>query len=352
MSGGQMLTKPFTFSTTPQNQLRTEPVKHDNIMRRDSRSLLNGKKSLWVPRPVILEIPGSQNLGKQVTLAVNTAYLSSRRRTLFSAYDGQKVSGDKRIMMFEVRQFPDDKSSFIRFWYSGGSKLEVPGKKLREMMAKGKKHHFALTWNDGITKIYIDGQEVASGGVKGLGDLRFDLGNLRFGEDYPPAHLLDNPFIGYADDILVLKRALSPAEVKQLAENGAETVVKTDSDSGMLYTMEGGDQYQLADRLTHDGAQNAVFAKPEGAWANTMLLLNVSTSAAGSVRCEIRDEQGKPVPGYTFKDCDLICGDKIEWPVTWNGSGELKQFAGKVIRLCFELKDADLYAMRFGQPEK
>jgi hypothetical protein len=83
-----------------------------------------------------------------------------------------------------------------------------------------------------------------------------------------------------------------------------------------------------------------------------MLLLNISTSAAGSARCELQDENDKAIPGYSMKDCDLIRADEIEYPVTWNGKAELKQFAGKAVKLCFELKDADLYAIRFGQPEE
>ena len=82
-----------------------------------------------------------------------------------------------------------------------------------------------------------------------------------------------------------------------------------------------------------------------------MLLLNVATSAAGNVRCEIQDAQGKPLPGFALDDCDPIVADQIECAVSWNGEPELKHLASTPIRLRFELRDADLYAIRFGQPE-
>ena len=83
-----------------------------------------------------------------------------------------------------------------------------------------------------------------------------------------------------------------------------------------------------------------------------MLLLNVATSAAGSVRCELQDANGTPIPGFTMDQCDTLFGDNLERIVSWNGGqAELKSLAGKPIRLRLELKDADVYAFRFGQPE-
>jgi len=77
------------------------------------------------------------------------------------------------------------------------------------------------------------------------------------------------------------------------------------------------------------------------------LVLNLSTSAAGSVRVEIQGSDGKPVPGYALADCLEIFGDSLERPVAWKAGGDLSKLAGQPIRLRFELKDADLYSMRF-----
>lgn len=78
------------------------------------------------------------------------------------------------------------------------------------------------------------------------------------------------------------------------------------------------------------------------------LTLNLSTSAAGSLRAELRDASGTPLPGYSLADCDEIAGDSIERTVTWKGSPDLSRLTGKPVRVRFAMRDADLYSLRFG----
>jgi hypothetical protein len=77
------------------------------------------------------------------------------------------------------------------------------------------------------------------------------------------------------------------------------------------------------------------------------LVLNVSTSAGGSVRIELQDEMGKPIPGCALADCDEIVADSIERPVTWNDKADVSRLAGKPLRVRFQLKDADVFSMQF-----
>ncbi len=77
------------------------------------------------------------------------------------------------------------------------------------------------------------------------------------------------------------------------------------------------------------------------------LQINFSTSAAGSVRVEIQDAEGRPVPGFTLADCPEIFGDELARVVTWKAGPDLGKLAGRPIRLRFVLSDADLYALRF-----
>jgi len=77
------------------------------------------------------------------------------------------------------------------------------------------------------------------------------------------------------------------------------------------------------------------------------LVINYSTSAVGSVRVEIKGKDGKSIPGFTLDDCPEIYGDEIEKVVNWKSSSDLNSLAGKVIRLRFVLKDADLYSICF-----
>ena len=82
----------------------------------------------------------------------------------------------------------------------------------------------------------------------------------------------------------------------------------------------------------------------------TRLLLNVSTSGAGFVRCEIRDEDGKPYPGYSLGDSVEVFGDEIDLPMAWKKScTDVSSLAGKTVVLHFSMKDADLYSYRFGE---
>lgn len=77
------------------------------------------------------------------------------------------------------------------------------------------------------------------------------------------------------------------------------------------------------------------------------LEVNFSTSAAGSLRVELQDTDGKPIEGFSLADCPEIFGDSLNRTVSWKTDRALSALAGKPIRLLFELKDGDLYSFRF-----
>ena len=77
------------------------------------------------------------------------------------------------------------------------------------------------------------------------------------------------------------------------------------------------------------------------------LVLNTSTSAAGSVRVEIQSPTGEPVAGYALEDSMEIVGDEIERVAAWENGVDVSSLAGQPVRLRFVLKDADLYSIRF-----
>jgi hypothetical protein len=77
------------------------------------------------------------------------------------------------------------------------------------------------------------------------------------------------------------------------------------------------------------------------------LVINYSTSAAGSLRVEIQDTEGKPIEGFTLEDCHEIFGDQLERAVSWKADSDMSRLAGRPVRLRFVLKDADLYSIRF-----
>jgi len=82
-------------------------------------------------------------------------------------------------------------------------------------------------------------------------------------------------------------------------------------------------------------------------FSGQQLLINYSTSAVGSVRVEVQDESGRPIPGFALADCPGIYGDEIEHVVAWKAGSDLSALAGKPARLRFVMTDADLYSLRF-----
>ncbi|HSW46416.1 MAG TPA: hypothetical protein VLM89_12680 [Phycisphaerae bacterium] len=77
------------------------------------------------------------------------------------------------------------------------------------------------------------------------------------------------------------------------------------------------------------------------------LVINFATSAPGSVKVEIQDASGKPIPGYALADCIEFWGDEIERIVAWKGGTDVSKLSGKPVRLRFAMHDADLYSIRF-----
>ncbi len=93
------------------------------------------------------------------------------------------------------------------------------------------------------------------------------------------------------------------------------------------------------------------------------LELNFSSSVAGSIRVEIQDEWGKPIPGFRLEDCDEIFGDQLDRLVSWRrGHKEVlspegkeipnkptgfgRALRGQIVRFHFVMKAADLYSFR------
>ena len=77
------------------------------------------------------------------------------------------------------------------------------------------------------------------------------------------------------------------------------------------------------------------------------LVLNFSTSAAGSIRVEVQDAIGLPIDGFRMSDCHEVFGDALERVVSWKGAGDPGDLAGRPVRLRISMRDADLYSLRF-----
>jgi hypothetical protein len=98
------------------------------------------------------------------------------------------------------------------------------------------------------------------------------------------------------------------------------------------------------------GADEGEFVTKPLTFEGHRLNCNFATSAGGSIKVEILDTEGKPVPGFSLADCTPLVGDSIEQSFTWPKSGPeaLKSLNGKPVRLRFVMLEANLYAIRFG----
>jgi len=77
------------------------------------------------------------------------------------------------------------------------------------------------------------------------------------------------------------------------------------------------------------------------------LTVNYATSAAGSLRVEIQDGSGVPIPGFTLEDAVEYYGDATDQALSWVGGAAVQPLAGKAVRLRFVLRDGDVYAFQF-----
>lgn len=92
-----------------------------------------------------------------------------------------------------------------------------------------------------------------------------------------------------------------------------------------------------------------------GGWLETpalrfkgrQLRLNVDTGAMGTAFVELRDADGRPIPGFALQECEEIAGNYIDQTVYWKGNKELSALAGTPIKLYFKLSRAKLFAFQF-----
>jgi hypothetical protein len=77
------------------------------------------------------------------------------------------------------------------------------------------------------------------------------------------------------------------------------------------------------------------------------LVVNFASSAAGSLRVELQDADGKPFDGFGLEDCPEVFGDSLERVIVWKAGSDIHKLAGQPVRLRVALKDADLYSFQF-----
>ena len=82
-------------------------------------------------------------------------------------------------------------------------------------------------------------------------------------------------------------------------------------------------------------------------FSGSRLVINYSTSSVGSIRVEVLDESGRPLPGFSLEDCDEMIGDEVNRTVSWKTKTDLATLTGRAVYLRFAMIDADLYTLQF-----
>ena len=72
------------------------------------------------------------------------------------------------------------------------------------------------------------------------------------------------------------------------------------------------------------------------------LVINFATQPGGSLRVHLESEVGE-----ALASSQQLSGDAIAQVVNWQGDTDLGQYAGRPVRLRFEMKDSDLYSIQF-----
>ncbi|MFH1008952.1 MAG: hypothetical protein V1800_15875 [Candidatus Latescibacterota bacterium] len=91
----------------------------------------------------------------------------------------------------------------------------------------------------------------------------------------------------------------------------------------------------------------AEFTTPVVTFSGAHLKLNANCSALGEIWVEIRDEQNRPIPGYTLSESISVERNHIAAPVFWKERENVGELMGRPVRLHIVLRACKLYAFQF-----
>lgn len=98
----------------------------------------------------------------------------------------------------------------------------------------------------------------------------------------------------------------------------------------------------------HFNGSGGRLTTPKFRFEGGRLSLNIATGAYGGFQAEFRDENGTPVPGYTFADSYEECGDSLDMIARWKEHGpDVRPLEGKIVQLEIYARNCDLYSLCF-----
>lgn len=99
--------------------------------------------------------------------------------------------------------------------------------------------------------------------------------------------------------------------------------------------------------LHNAGDDEGIITTKTFIFSGKKLQVNASLLAQGTLKVEILDASGRPVPGYTAREVKPIQGDQLAATVQWKHGYDVSSLQGKEIQLRFYLKGGDLYSYWF-----
>ncbi|HSW46311.1 MAG TPA: LamG-like jellyroll fold domain-containing protein [Phycisphaerae bacterium] len=158
-----------------------------------------------------MEIEGTAGLGRQFTLAASVRMAGTGHFRLFSSFDN---CGPVRTADLVFDADPAGKVvPGLRLICKGVATASKP-----VTFMDGKYHHLAAVYDDGVVRLYLDGNEAGCGRVPGGNPVELRR-NLFLAGDAALGTI--GQFDGHVDDVLVFGRALSDKEIEALARKGA-----------------------------------------------------------------------------------------------------------------------------------
>jgi hypothetical protein len=94
----------------------------------------------------------------------------------------------------------------------------------------------------------------------------------------------------------------------------------------------------------HGPAGGGVVCTRQIRWPGGKLFVNADAHA-GQLQVRVSGDRRKALPGFDYADGQPFTGDNVSQEITWKGQ-TLDTLKGQVIRLEFQLKNADLYSFR------
>ena len=95
------------------------------------------------------------------------------------------------------------------------------------------------------------------------------------------------------------------------------------------------------------GAASGEFVTRGLVTTGTRLALNATVASQGEIRVEIRDTDGRALPGFAFADCQPITADGVRLPVAWRSRPDTSVWGPRPVQVAVSATAASVYAFAF-----